>query len=92
MKKPSVADEDFFLKMVTVVDFPDSMLDRADEIIVELRKLKRLSQASTSLEAVACPICPNYQSFSIPKDAKEHLESTDHKSNVIHLRNQVSSM
>lgn len=92
MKKPSVMDQDYFLKLITVVDFPDSMLDRADEIIIELRKLKRLSQASSCLQQVPCPICPNYQCFTVPRDAREHLDSPDHKSNLIYLRNKVSSM
>lgn len=90
-EKLDIGDEDYFLKLIEFVNLKDDILDRADEIISELRKLKRLANATPSsfLEQVSCPLCPDYQCFSQPHKAKAHLDSQLHKKNLIDLRNRI---
>merc|ERR1711862_639304 len=78
------SDMDSSLKMITSVVFPKKeWLDEAEEIVRQLKNLKRLS--NTTVDGVFeafCPICPNFERFLDPQTAKRHLKDKDHKARM----------
>ena len=83
-------ENDQILKVITGVELVQDDLDRADEIVTELKRLKLFANSMHSMgDVVNCPICPGLEQFVSPSDAKAHIGCQSHKENIADMLAQV---